>query len=243
MMFFSKRGKDIDSSISLDIDIHSHLIPAVDDGSQSLEESIEIIQIMSDLGYKKMIITPHVMADSYRNSTETLLDGLERLKEAIKVAKINMILEVAAEYYLDELFIERLQSDDLLTIGDGYLLFETSYIFKPMNFEKIIFDMHVKGYKPILAHPERYRYITQAKEEYMHLKELGLYFQLDINSLGGFYGKRAKERAKLLIKLGVIDFLGSDIHHRKQAFALKKVLKSREYKSIWNMNKIKNNRL
>lgn len=243
MMFFSKRGDDTDSNISLDIDIHSHLIPAVDDGSQSLEESIEIIEMMSDLGYKKMIITPHVMADSYRNSTETLLDGLERLKEAIKVAKIDMMLEVAAEYYLDELFVERLQSDDLLTIGDRYLLFETSYIAKPMNFENIIFDIKVKGYKPILAHPERYRYITQPKEEYIYMKELGLYFQLDINSLGGFYGKQAKEQAKLLIKLGVIDFLGSDIHHRKQAFTLKKVLKSRAYKSIWNMNKIKNNRL
>jgi len=243
MKFFSKNREDKESRISLDIDIHSHLIPGIDDGSQSLQESIEMIELMSNLGYKKMITTPHVMADSYPNSTETLRNGLEQLKEAIKVAKIDMILEVAAEYYLDELFVERLQSDDILTIGDGYLLFETSYVSKPMNFENIIFDMKVKGYKPILAHPERYRYITQAKEEYRQMKELGLYFQLDINSLGGFYGKQAQEQAKVLMELGMIDFLGSDIHHKRQVSNLAKVLKSRAYQSIWSKNQIKNSRL
>ncbi len=242
MFSFGKKKIQSDYFV-LETDIHSHLIPGIDDGSQSLEESLEILNMMSKIGYKKVITTPHIMADAYRNSTQSILDGLELLKEAVSYEKIDIDIEVAAEYYLDELFIDRLDKNDILTIGDGYLLFETSYISKPINFEEIIFDMIIKGYKPILAHPERYRYISNPKEIYGRMKELNIFFQIDINSLGGYYGRQAQEQAILLSKWGMIDFLGSDIHHKKQVLYLKNVFKGKDYQNIWNRNQIQNNTL
>jgi len=238
MFLFGK--KNIQKVPILRNDLHSHLIPGIDDGSQSIEDTLEILHMMSNLGYKKIITTPHIMADTYRNSTKCILDGLATLREAIFYANIDIKIDVAAEYYLDELFLERLNNGDILTLGGGYLLFETSYISKPINFEEIIFKMTMKGYKPLLAHPERYRYISHPKKIYSRMKELNIYFQLDINSLGGYYGKDALRLAKLLSRWGMIDFLGSDIHYKKQVLYLESVFKSREYQNIWINNNIKN---
>ncbi|MEA3490836.1 MAG: CpsB/CapC family capsule biosynthesis tyrosine phosphatase [Campylobacterota bacterium] len=240
-MFFFKNKTTKDAVPLLEVDLHSHLIPGIDDGSQNMEESLDILKSMSELGYKKVITTPHVMADTYRNSTETILDGLRSLREEVSKAGVDIEIEVAAEYYLDEELTERLKNDDILTIGDGYLLFETSYVSKPMNFEETVFEIGTKGYKPLLAHPERYRYITDPKEMYSQMRDLGIFFQLDINSLGGHYGKQAFELAKFLTESGMIDFIGSDIHHKKQVSYLKEVFRSKYYLEVWKKSEIKNN--
>jgi len=242
MFLFSKK-KVFDPLPRVKTDIHSHLIPGIDDGSQSMRESLDILKKMSSLGYTKVITTPHVMADTYRNSSKTILDGLSALRRSIVDESIDIKIDAAAEYYFDEELVERLENDDILTIGDKYLLFETSYISKPINFDDVIFQISTKGYIPLLAHPERYRYITSPKKMFTHMKDIGIYFQLDINSLGGHYGKQAFELSKLLIEWGMVDFVGSDIHHKKQVEYLKGVFGGEYYHTIWNNNDIKNDLL
>lgn len=243
--FFSpQKKKDNETTLFCPkIDLHSHLIPGIDDGSKSLEESIEMLRAMQALGYEKVITTPHVMADAYQNSTRTILRGLHKLREAAILEGIEIKIEAAAEYYLDEELISRLERGDILTIANEYLLFETSYFSKPLNFEEVIFEMQAKGYKALLAHPERYRYISDPGVEFERMKELGVYFQLDINSLGGYYGKQAKENARLLSEWGMIDFLGSDVHHKKQVRFLKKVFADQRYLALLRNNQILNETL
>ncbi len=240
--FFSRK-QQVPVSLSPEIDLHSHLIPGIDDGSKSLDESLEILQGMSALGYKKVITTPHVMADAYQNSTQTILEGLELLQKGVIKAGIEIEIRAAAEYYFDEELVARLDKGDILTIEDEYLLFETSYFSKPLNFEEIIFEIQAKGYKALLAHPERYRYIQDPRYEFEQMKKLGIYFQLDINSLGGHYGREAKRNALLLSDWGMIDFLGSDIHRKKQVDFLKEVFVDSNYLKLLKTNRILNDTL
>ena len=226
------------------IDMHSHLIPSIDDGSESMESSLEILEYMSRVGYEKIITTPHTISDKYPNSTSTILKGLDGLNRALKDRNIDINIEVASEYYMDDEFINRLNIDDILTIGDDrYILFETSYNFKPIYFEEVVFQMISKGYRPILAHPERYKYISNPKRDFLRFKKLGIYLQLDINSLGGHYGKLAKKHAKIMINLGIVDFIGSDVHYKKQVSFMEKIFTTREYHKIFLKNKILNDTL
>ncbi len=230
-------------SSQLKVDLHSHLIPGIDDGSKNMEESVEMLRALKNLGYEKVITTPHVMADAYQNSTQMILEGLATLREAMQMESIELEIDCAAEYYMDEELVLRLEKGDILAIGGEYLLFETSYYSKPLNFEEIIFEIQAKGYKPILAHPERYRYIQDPKKEYNRMKELGLYFQLDINSLGGHYGKQAMINASLLSSWGMINFLGSDAHNKRQTDFLEKVFLDSSYVNLLRNNAILNDGL
>ena len=243
--FFSCRKKN-DRKIEevqqskLKIDLHSHLIPGIDDGARNMEESLEMLQAMSDLGYQKVITTPHVMADAYQNSSRKILDGLQLLREASAAKGIEIEIEAAAEYYMDEELLSRLEENDILTLGKEFLLFETSYYSKPLNFEEVVYEIQAKGYKALLAHPERYRYITNPHKEFERLKTLGIYFQLDINSLGGYYGNQAKEHADLLCDWEMVEFLGSDIHRRKQVDFLKKSCADPRYQRLLDSGKLLN---
>ena len=246
-MFSFFGGKKISKQEIVDrlaVDLHSHLIPGIDDGAQTLDESIELIQNLSTIGYKKLIITPHIMIDVYKNEEDNIIERLEILKKAINKVGIDIDLEVAAEYYLDEGFLEHLNNKPLL-IADEYLLFETSYMAKPMNLYDIVFEISSKGYKPILAHPERYRYIHHLKREYSKLKDMGVFFQLDINSIGGFYGKDAQKKANFLIESRMVDFVGSDTHNMRHIGNLNTTLS--KMGSVWNKlfehNTILNNTL
>ena len=247
-MIFSlfKRNKDItESSISLKVDVHSHLIPGIDDGVKEIEESINILRGLEALGYQKAIITPHIMKDTYPNTKVDILLGLERLRNIAQKAEITLQIEAAAEYYIDEGLNELIRSNDFLTLPKSYILFETSYYAKPWNFEETVFQLLALGYKPLLAHPERYRYIDikSMKSEYEKLKSLGVYFQVNLNSLGGHYGNEAKVKAHFLSKAGMIDFLGSDIHGMRQLDTLKRIQQTKAYKTVFKYNKILNDTL
>ena len=139
-------------------DIHSHLIPNIDDGCTNLENSINCIKNLKEMGFNKIVTTPHIMAGVYPNTSEIINTGLELLKQSLIEANIDVVIEAAAEYKIDELFAEYLANDNLLTFGDNYVLIELSFVAPPVNLEEVIFSMRTKGYKPILAHPERYRY-------------------------------------------------------------------------------------
>jgi len=242
-MIFSRFKRKEKILPSLRVDIHSHLIPGIDDGTTSVKESLEILKHLEQLGYQKIITTPHIMYEGYTNTKETILNGLVELREAIKKNKINISIDAAAEYYVDEGFVKLLDNDELLKISEKYILLETSYVAKPLMFEEVIFKLLSQGYIPILAHPERYRYIKNIDAEYHTLKKLGILFQVNINSFGGHYGKDAQKKALYLSKKGLIDFLGTDIHHLKHLQTLKEIMRTKTFYDIFQNNTIINDQL
>ena len=247
-MFFSlfgskKKNLIVEESICLKVDLHSHLIPGIDDGSQSMEESLELLKLLENIGYQKVITTPHIMLDSYKNTPEIINNGLILLQKKAKEEGLSLLIEAAAEYYLDDGFLDLLQKGNMMTISDEYLLFETSYVSKPLQLEEMIFEISSAGYKPMLAHPERYRYVKEPSKEYGRLKELGVFFQVNINSFGGHYGQSAKQNANYLSKAGLIDFLGSDTHHKKHLETLEEIVCTEKYHTIFKYNTILNDSL
>jgi tyrosine-protein phosphatase YwqE len=213
----------VDYSV-LKTDIHSHLIPGIDDGAKSLEDSISLINGFVAFGYHKLITTPHIMGDFYRNTPEIILNGLDIVRNEIIKQNIPIQLEAAAEYYLDADFEAKLKNEKLLTFGDNYLLFEISYLNEPDGLMPAIFEMQMKGYKPVLAHPERYPYFYNKPEIYNEISERGALLQLNINSLSGHYGPGAVKIGDKLLKEGLVSFLGSDCHHSGHQNLMKKVM-------------------
>ena len=160
LKWFSKKEEELeplDFSI-LKTDIHSHFIPGIDDGSPNMETTISLIKEMQQLGFKKVITTPHVMSDFFQNSSETILNGLADVRAELKTQNINMEIDAAAEYYIDYDFEQKIGKEKFLTFGDNYLLVELSFMEAPKNFYNIIFKLQLEGYKVVLAHPERYNY-------------------------------------------------------------------------------------
>ncbi len=243
MFSFLRRKEALPEVPRLETDLHSHLIPGIDDGSQSMEESLSLLGGMAALGYEKIITTPHIMSDAYRNTPAAIREGLAALREAAAEAEISIEIDAAAEYYLDDAFIGLLSEGDLMTVNGKYLLFETSYISKPLQTEEMIFEITSAGYTPVMAHPERYRYIRDPLKEYGRFKELGVLFQVNLNSFGGHYGRSAKVLADFLSQNGMIDFLGSDVHHQKHVDTLGNVLLSDAYREIFVHNRIRNDDL
>ncbi|MDB5111578.1 MAG: polysaccharide biosynthesis protein phosphatase [Mucilaginibacter sp.] len=209
---------------SIMVDMHSHVLPGIDDGAQTTQESIALIRKMMGLGIKKIIATPHIMADYYKNTPETINNALEILKAELISKEINIVVEAAAEHYFDETFEPRIEDRKLMIMGDNYALFEFSFINKPPNATKALGKMNDMGYKPILAHPERYPYMDI--EQLRSLKEHGCSLQLNTISLTGYYGKEVKKRAENLINNELIDFISSDMHHLRHAEAFENALRT-----------------
>ena len=211
---FSKEPKlePLDYSV-LGTDLHSHLIPGIDDGSKSLEDSISMLKRFSDLGFKKVITTPHIMSDFYRNTPEIILSGLETVREAVKKEGIPIEIEAAAEYYLDFHLTKLIEQNEILTFGDKHVLFELSFSEEPPRIKETVFDFFTSGYKPILAHVERYPFYIDQWETIEDYQRRGCLLQLNINSLSGQYGPAVKKMAEQLIDKDMIDVIGSDCHH------------------------------
>lgn len=194
-------------------DMHSHLIPGIDDGSKSLEDTMIMLKKFSDLGYKKVITTPHIMSDYYRNTPEIILGGLEKVRAAIKEEGIAIELEAAAEYYLDYSMRELIASKQILTFGDNYVLVELSFSQEQPGVKQLLFELITEGYNPILAHVERYPYYNNQWNLIEEYRERGILLQLNLNSLSGHYGPMVKRMAELLIDRDCINVIGSDCHH------------------------------
>lgn len=209
---------------SIMVDMHSHVLPGIDDGAKTPQDSIVLIRKMMELGIKKIIATPHVMIDFYRNTPETINNALEILKAELIKENIDIPVEAAAEHYFDETFEARVNDGKLITMGDNYALFEFSFINQPPNAISVIQTMNDMGYKPILAHPERYPYMDI--DQFKNLHNWGCNFQLNTISLTGYYGKEAKRLAESLIDNQLIDFISSDMHHPKHAAAFGDALRT-----------------
>jgi tyrosine-protein phosphatase YwqE len=229
---FSKKEIEPVSLTSIKVDMHSHLIPNIDDGSQSLEESILMIKGLMRHGYTKSITTPHIMSEGYANTPEIILNGLKKVKNEIAKQEINFEIEAAAEYYIDDNFEKLLEETELLTFGNKYLLFEFSYMNKPLNYMGIIKKIIDKGYKPVLAHPERYSFFHNDFDVYKGLKNYGVYLQLNLFSLAGAYSQGPFAIGRQLLDNNLIDFLGTDIHNLGQLRYLENCRKDKYLKEL-----------
>ena len=229
---------------ALAIDVHSHLIPGIDDGAKTLDDSLDMLRGLHALGFRKCITTPHIMSDAFRNTPENILGGLEKLRSAVQEAGLDMELEAAAEYYLDEVFMERIENEPLLTFGgeQRYVLFETSYVSRPMYLESAIFKLQEQGYTPVLAHPERYQYFWDLKDvsEIQGLRERGARMQINLTSFAGTRGKRAAWIAGEMAREGLVDFVGSDIHRAVQLEALRRATANRDLQSLLTARSLNN---
>ena len=213
---FSKKEEIIDPiDISfLKNDIHSHLIPGIDDGSPDMETTILLLKKFIDLGYKKVITTPHVMSDYYKNNPEIILSGLNHVRKEIKKQNLNIEIEAAAEYNLEPEFEKLLDDGKLLSFGaEKFLLFELSFFDEPLRLNETIWKMIEKGFRPVLAHVERYGYWHNNYDKIEEMINRGVKLQLNIGSVTGAYGPEVKKFAERLIKNEIIDFVGSDCHH------------------------------
>lgn len=223
-MFFKKKNTPshkVDYSF-LNADMHSHLLPGIDDGSQNLETSLHLIKGMKELGFKKLITTPHVMWDIYKNSTEIILRKLEEVRNKLKEKQVDIEIHAAAEYFMDDHLEEMLkQKQPLLSFGNKWVLVEFSMASQPFDLKEIIFEMQLQGYQPVIAHPERYIYLDQNKTFYNELKEAGCFFQLNALSLSGYYGNTVMELARYLAKNQFYDLIGTDLHHTRHLDTLK----------------------
>lgn len=234
MAFFKKKDKKITDFFSDSfVDIHSHLLPGIDDGARDLKNSIDLIKKMYSLGIKNFITTPHVLGDVYPNSSKTIKEKLEEVKRELKIQGLNDIhISAAAEYMMDEQFSKLLEVNDILTLKGDYILVEMSYFSAPMNLYDILFEIQLKGYKPILAHPERYNFFHNDFDSYYKLKKAGCLFQLNFLSLTEQYGKNVQANSKKLLKLGMYDLVGTDTHHKKHVDLLENLLTEKNKKIL-----------
>ncbi|POY34919.1 histidinol phosphatase [Solitalea longa] len=227
---FNKKNKTLTTGLPFTfpkVDIHSHLIPGIDDGSPDLPTTVNYLTELHALGYKHIITTPHVMMDMYPNTRDTILKGRDEVRAAIENMDIDITFDAAAEYFIDEQFLELLKNDELLCFGkERYVLFEMSFMQESLLIERVIFELKTKGYTPLLAHPERYNYYLQSHERLIRFKELGCKLQLNLNSVTGYYGLKQKALGLRLLTEELIDFVGTDMHHEKHLKALKGLIDS-----------------
>ena len=227
---FSKKIKVVNP---LNWDMHNHILFGIDDGSKTLENSLIMSRKFVDLGYTKLIATPHVMANYYDNTPEIINEKKDLLNSALKTNGIPLQIEFAAEYYIDEYFLERVKNKEaLMKFNNEYMLVETSFLNKPIFFTELIFDLRTQGYTPIFAHPERYVYLQNNYEEVEKILETGIKFQINLLSLVGYYSPTAKKLAQWLIQNGHYSFLGTDAHSINHLELVNEVFQSKLFSKI-----------
>jgi protein-tyrosine phosphatase len=236
MFSFLKKKETVPPTL-LTADMHSHLLPGIDDGADTLEKSIELITYLAHLGYNKLITTPHIMGDFYRNTPEIIRQKLAEVQQAVLEKQIPVEIQAAAEYYLDEWLIEKLEnSEPLLTFGKNFLLFETAFMSHPPQFNQVVFMLKTQGYQPVLAHPERYAAMQENFAKLERIAANGVLMQVNLNSLTGYYGKKAQTVAEKMIDLQMVHFAGTDTHSLKHISILSEVKETKYYGKLLSLN-------
>lgn len=242
-LFANNKSKDsaapTDFSV-LGIDMHSHLVPGIDDGAKTLEESLTLIRGLIKLGYSGAITTPHVMGDYYPNTGATIQDGWEELQRALRKEGLSFRLEASAEYNLDDYTAGLFAKGDVLLMPGKQILVELSFFGAPPDLDNRIFQLRLKGYYPILAHPERYAYYLGNIKELERIRDLGCDLQVNILSLTGYYGSPTAKWAKTLIEKGMVSYLGTDMHNERHLQALQNALRQKDVLKIIQRNTFKN---
>lgn len=223
-------------------DMHNHILFGIDDGSKSIEQSLNMARHYIDLGYERIIATPHIMSDYYPNTRGIIWEKKTALEAALHDNHIKLGIDFAAEYYMDEVFFELIKSKgDVLTFHGNHVLVETSFMNKPVFFRQLLFDIKTAGYMPVLAHPERYIYFHDNYADAESVLESGVKFQINLLSLVNYYSPLAKKFAQWLIKNGHYHFLGTDAHTIDQMNLLKNVFSSKLFSQI-DFTKVENAR-
>ncbi len=226
------------AAATLEVDVHSHLLPGIDDGAKTLDDSLDMIERMSNNGIRKIITTPHIMYEYYRNTPEIIRQKLEFVQEAVAEKGIQVELRAAAEYYLDDAFIEMVQSKaPLLCIGEKKVLVETNYIQAHPQLEQVFFDLKINGYQPVFAHPERYSYMVGRNDKetlarYRKIFDTGILFQMNLLSFTGYYGPQIKKVAELLLKEGMLHLVGSDAHRMEHVRIINQMKQTKLFERI-----------
>jgi protein-tyrosine phosphatase len=207
-----KKNTPVETPVIL-TDMHSHILPGIDDGAATLDESLLIIRKLMDQGYKKLIATPHVMSDFYKNTPASIHTALAKVQQAVSEQGWDVDITAAAEYYLDEYLVDMLRRNEpLLTFGNRYVLFETAFINEPALLAEAVFLMQSLNYKPVMAHPERYLYLQHNFSKCVDLVNNGVLLQINLNSLSGAYSLPAQLLAEKLIENAMVSFAGTDCH-------------------------------
>lgn len=239
---FFKSATSIPDLSFIGTDMHNHILPALDDGSQNLESSVRYIKELQALGYNKIICTPHVISDVHPNTPKTISDAYILLKEKLKAENIAIELGFGAEYMINHEFGNILKEGKILSFGaEKYTLIEMSYLAESLNIKEAIFELMVQGYKPILAHPERYNYYHFNHHKIMEFVEAGCLLQLNLLSLTGYYGKQAKDTALWMMKQKIISFAGTDLHHERHLAVLQKLAGDKNLMNQLRDLQLKNN--
>ena len=219
------------------VDIHSHILPGIEDGAKYIDESLLLISKMKKLGFSKFIATPHTYPGLYENSNETIISSYNKIKSKV------LNIKVASEYMIGAYLSERLEKKDLLTLDGKSLLTELSFISEPLNLREMIFKIQTNDYVPILAHPERYKFYHNDFKKYYNLKKLGCKFQINLLSVLGYYGKDVLKITDKLLSKNLVSFAGSDIHNIHQIDYINnpKNKVKLSYKNIEKLEKVMNN--
>jgi protein-tyrosine phosphatase len=232
-MFDWFKSKPIHSDFGfLGLDFHSHLVPGVDDGAKDTADAVRLLSQLQELGFTKAITTPHIMSDLYPNTPQVLREGFAVLQSAAKAAGLTIQTGLAAEYMMDDHFADILDQEELLSIDGERVLVEMSMLQAPSNLFRDLFQLQIKGFRPVLAHPERYIFLKEDFRQYDRLRDHGCEFQLNLLSITGYYGKPVRENALKLLKLGMIDYLSTDMHHDNHATALQVLATDRSLMKI-----------
>ncbi|MXO05093.1 tyrosine-protein phosphatase [Flavobacterium sp. HBTb2-11-1] len=221
------------------VDIHSHILPGIDDGARNMTKSVELVSALQKLGVSQIITSPHINHNVWDNSPEIISSKLQETQKALEENKIKIPIRAAAEYFMDSWFENHFKEEKLLTLKDNYVLVEMSYLNAPLNIYKTIFEIQVAGYIPVLAHPERYVFYHNRFSEYEKLKNAGCVFQLNILSTVEYYGSQIAKTADELLAKGMYNFCGTDVHHKKHIAAFDDKIKIKNIDPLKEV--IKNN--
>lgn len=229
MFHFFSRKKFLIDYLDGFVDIHNHILPGIDDGAKTVVESVDLIKAFSELGVTRFIATPHIMHNYYPNDQNTITGSLNLLKNALLAEnQKDVSIKASAEHMIDDNFEILLENEGVMPMKSNYLLVEMSYLQPPINFEEAIIKTAAKRFYPVLAHPERYGFLHHRMKKYREYKEHGILFQLNLLSLGEYYGKEVPKVTFELLEEGLIDFVGSDVHNMAQLNALKNLTVSRK---------------
>jgi protein-tyrosine phosphatase len=218
-------------------EMHCHVLPGVDDGLQQPEDSLTYLRQMAQWGIRHVVATPHISQDLFPNTTSDLRHRADALRQLIEAEQIPITFDVAAEYMTDELFADRLRANDLLSFGtQRFVLIETGWALLPRHLPQWLFQLQVQGYRPVLAHPERYRHFWPRPEALGQLREQGCLLQLNTMSLVGRYGGEARRVAQYLIRQGWVDFVSSDLHRLGDFVQLEAAIRSTDYQKLYKLD-------
>ncbi len=225
-------------------DMHSHILPGIDDGAKTVEDSKALINVLYQKGFRNFICTPHVYQDLYPNSTETIKAAFNTLLPVVNVAYPDVTINFAAEYFLDEAFDNKLEKNEkLLTVYENNVLIEHAFVQPPPDILTKVFNLQMAGYMPIYAHPERYEFYVKSKKSYHKLYDAGCLFQINLLSLIGYYGKAPMELAKYLIENKMVNLIGTDIHHDKHINAFQQFSDNKLFQELLKQGVLQNSKI